>query len=63
MATIKDVARHADVSIATVSRIINNKGPISEKTRRKVYESMRALNYQPNEWPARSRNRRATSSD
>ena len=49
MATIKDVARHADVSIATVSRIINNKGPISEKTRKKVYESMQALNYQPNE--------------
>lgn len=49
MATIKDVAKHADVSIATVSRIINNKGPISEKTRQKVYESMRMLNYQPNE--------------
>lgn len=49
MATIKDVAKHADVSIATVSRIINNKGPISEKTRQKVYESMRKLNYQPNE--------------
>ena len=49
MATIKDVAKHAEVSIATVSRIINNRGPISEKTRKKVYDSMRELNYQPNE--------------
>ena len=49
MATIKDVAKHAEVSIATVSRIINNRGPISSKTREKVYESMKALQYQPNE--------------
>lgn len=49
MATIKDVAKHAEVSIATVSRIINNRGPVSDKTRKKVYDSMRALHYQPNE--------------
>jgi DNA-binding LacI/PurR family transcriptional regulator len=49
MATIKDVAKHANVSIATVSRIINNRGPISNKTRNKVYDSMKALHYQPNE--------------
>ncbi len=49
MATIKDVAKHADVSIATVSRIMNNRGPISEKTRQKVYASMEALNFRPNE--------------
>ena len=49
MATIKDVAREADVSIATVSRIMNNRGAISEKTRKKVYEAMERLHYQPNE--------------
>ena len=41
--TIQEFAEKAGVSIATVSRIINNKGPISEKTRKKVYESMQAL--------------------
>ncbi|MDF2907343.1 MAG: hypothetical protein K0R34_2664 [Herbinix sp.] len=49
MATIKDVAKHSNVSIATVSRIINNRGPISSTTRQKVYDSMKVLNYQPNE--------------
>ena len=37
--TIKDVARQADVSIATVSKIINGKDEhISEATRQKVFE-------------------------
>ncbi|MBY6036502.1 LacI family transcriptional regulator [Fictibacillus nanhaiensis] len=46
--TIKDVARHANVSIATVSRIINGLPGYSEDTKKKVEEAIEALGYQPN---------------
>ncbi|XEC95040.1 LacI family DNA-binding transcriptional regulator [Paenibacillus tarimensis] len=49
MATIHDVAKEAGVSVTTVSRVLNNRGYIGETTRRKVYEAMDKLNYQPNE--------------
>ncbi|MFF2501029.1 LacI family DNA-binding transcriptional regulator [Peribacillus sp. NPDC058075] len=45
--TIYDVAKEANVSIATVSKVINKNGRISEKTKRKVYKVMEELNYQP----------------
>ncbi|RDI36890.1 LacI family DNA-binding transcriptional regulator [Falsibacillus pallidus] len=47
-ATIKDVAKHANVSIATVSRIINKKPGFSPETEQKVLDSIQALGYQPN---------------
>ena len=48
MATIKDVAKKAGVSIATVSRVINNSPKVSEKTRQRVLEVIRELNFMPN---------------
>ncbi len=46
--TIKDVAREAGVSIATVSKVINHKPSISETTRMHVIQVMERLNYHPN---------------
>lgn len=48
MVTIKDVAREAGVSIATVSRVFNNVGPVDEQTRRHVRQIARQLKYVPN---------------
>ena len=44
---IYDIAKEAGVSIATVSRVINNKGPVSEKTRAKIEAIMARIEYQP----------------
>lgn len=49
MANIKDVARHANVSVATVSRVINNKGYVNEHTKELVLKAIKDLNYVPNE--------------
>ncbi|MEZ7173733.1 LacI family DNA-binding transcriptional regulator [Sporosarcina sp. OR05] len=46
--TIYDVAKEAGVSIATVSKIINHKGGISERTKNNVLRVMKELNYHPN---------------
>jgi LacI family transcriptional regulator len=45
--TIKDVAKKADVSIATVSLVLNNNQRISKETRRKVNKAIETLNYHP----------------
>lgn len=48
MANIRDVAKHAGVSIATVSAALNDSGPVSEETRRKVWAAVEAVGYSPN---------------
>ena len=47
-ATIKDVASHSQVSIKTVSRVINNEYGVSKTTKSKVLKSIKALDYNPN---------------
>lgn len=46
--TIRDVAKHAKVSIATVSRVLNESSDVREETREKVWATIEALNYTPN---------------
>lgn len=46
--TMKDVANEAGVSIATVSKVINNKPSISKETCKRVLEVMQQLDYRPN---------------
>lgn len=48
-ATIKDVARLAEVSISTVSRVINESKPVSPEARKRVLEAVEELGYKPNE--------------
>ncbi|SHH68001.1 LacI family DNA-binding transcriptional regulator [Clostridium grantii] len=46
--TISDVALKAGVSVATVSRVVNNQVGYSEKTKEKVLKVIEELNYTPN---------------
>lgn len=47
-ATIKDVAKYANVSIATVSRAINNSPLASEEAKARVFQAIEELGYEPN---------------
>ena len=46
---IKDVARRAGVSTATVSYVLNGTKKVSEETRRRVLKAVEGLQYQPNQ--------------
>ena len=58
---MKDVARHAGVSVSTVSYVLNDSGPVASSRRARVLDAVRVLNYTPNE-SARNLKRRSTSS-
>lgn len=45
--TIADVARHAGVSTATVSRVINQTGSVAQETAQRVWSAISELNYRP----------------
>lgn len=49
MATMRDVAEKAGVCVATVSRMVNNKGSVKESTRQRILAVMEELDYRPNE--------------
>lgn len=46
--TIHDVARHAGVAVATVSRVMNNTGQVRDETRQRVLIAVEELGYRPN---------------
>lgn len=46
--TIKDVAKEAGVSVATVSRVLNGSCNVSDESTKKVNETIARLNYSPN---------------
>ena len=49
MATLRDVAERAGVTVTTVSRMLNGRVNVSGKTRNKIENAMRELGYHPNE--------------
>jgi LacI family transcriptional regulator len=58
--TIKEIAKLSGVGITTVSRVINNSGPVSPKTREKIMSVISEYNYIPNN---NARNLKSTQSN
>ena len=61
MASMKKVAARANVSISTVSRVVNQSGYVASNVREDVIKAMKKLNYQPSAL-ARGLRRRSTQS-
>jgi len=58
--SLDDVAKEANVSVSTVSRVINNEKFISDDVRERVNKAVKKFNYQP-QWVARSLRTRKTN--
>ena len=61
MATIYEVSKLAGVSLATVSRVLNNSGKVTPKTREKVQAAIAELGYRPNSMAQSLASRRSNS--
>ena len=61
MTTIKDIARIANVSKSTVSRVVSNTGFVKQETRDKIEKVMTDLNYRPNMFAKGMRTNRSQS--
>lgn len=48
MATISDVAKEAEVSVATVSRVLNKQNNVKKETAERVYKAIEKLSFEPN---------------
>ena len=48
MSGVKEIARRANVSIATVDRVIHNRSGVSESTKKRINEIIKEINFQPN---------------
>ena len=61
MTTMADVAKAADVSVQTISAVINGKSGISEATRARVRRVIEELDYHPNEMASSLRSQRTST--
>ena len=61
MSTIRDVAKIAGVSTATVSRVLNNNDYVNEQTKTLVLKAIKKLDYSPNYLAQRMRTRKTKS--
>ena len=48
MATLKDVAKLANVDVSTVSRALNNTSYVHPDTKKKIFKAVEQLSYRPN---------------
>lgn len=61
MASMNEVAKKAGVSVATVSRVLNNSTNVNEDTRARILKAIKALNYQPSRVAKRLRSKSVSS--
>jgi DNA-binding LacI/PurR family transcriptional regulator len=47
--TLKDIAEHLNISVSTVSRVVNNKDRVDPQTRKRVLNALEEFQYRPNE--------------